>query len=429
MACRSKMLTWLGLLAFLLLPPSLRAEDGLYALVFGNGNYAHMGKLESAVTDARTFATLLNRSGFSLPFGNDPTTGASLNLTRDEMQAQIVQLRSSGVLDRASIVVFYFAGHGGQAGNDVYVLGTGAVVEPAHSDSDLEKSGISLRNIAADLKPKGGKGLIAVVDACRVGQGAVTSNGVSDEDVLAVFSTSAGKTAKSGVNGRASVFTQTLADALANKQTWNEAISSARITAQNAHGQQPKAIYDPTGPLASFRMNYRRPSLPTSSPPPPMTATSSGKTYDRPMVLTKGVMKSLTLRDSPSGADIGSIFQNGNTYPVADCAPEFIVVKDGLSWLPVRCSGWVLQKHLVSGKQYIELEAGQFTVVDHPDHKSIKLRYETSLNPKAILELRPQTTGVALDKWTTQEGYDWRMVQIEAWVLVEGKDGKRFVQF
>lgn len=428
MACLSKTLSLFWVVVLLALAPALRSEDGLYALVFGNGNYANMGKLGSAVTDARTFATLLNRSGFKLPYGNDPTTGASLNLTRDEMQAQIIKLRSSGVLDRASIVVFYFAGHGGQAGDEVYVLGTGAIVDQAHANSDLEKSGISLRNIAADLKPKNGKGLIAVVDACRVGQGTGASNGISDEDVLAVFSTSAGKTAKSGVNGQASVFTQTLANALARSQTWNEAISTARITAQNAHGQQPKAIYDPNGPLASFRMNYQKPSSSAASQPA-MPRTASSTMYNRPMVLTKGVMETLTLRDSPSGTKIGSIFQNGNDDPVADCAPESIVERDGLSWLPVRCSGWVLQQHIVSGKKYIELESRQFTVVDHPDHKAINLRYDTSLSPKAVLELLPKTTGTALDKSATQEGYDWRMVQIEAWVLLESKDGKRLVRF
>jgi hypothetical protein len=405
-----------------------RAEDGLYALVFGNDEYSHMGKLPSAAADARLFASHLKRCGFSLPFGNDTEqSGASLNLTREQMQAQILQLRSSGVLSRASVVVFYFAGHGGQVNDEVYVLGTGAVVERGHETSDLEKSGLSLRSIASDLKPKAGKGLITVVDACRLGQKSGASSGVDDEDVLAVFSTSAGKAAKSGANGGPGVFTRTLVGSLARQQTWNEAISAARVAAQNAHGQQPKASYDPTGPLASFRMAYTPPSAgPVSNSQPSIQGIGN---YPSRVQLTAAVKKTLTLRDSPSGKEIGNIFQNMDDIPFANCDPAGVVEKDGLKWLPVRCSGWVLQEKKANGKHYIKVELSQFTVVNHPDHASVNLRYRSTLAEKSVLDLRPRVTGTALSQWTTQEGFDWRMVQVDGWVLLESREGQRYVTF
>ncbi|WP_395734852.1 caspase domain-containing protein [Prosthecobacter sp.] len=435
--------------------PALSAEDGLYALVFGNEAYATQGgmaSLPSAAADARLFATLLKHSGYSMPYGDThEPSGACINLTRRQMEEKIRKMR--GATNTARKIILFYAGHGGQVKNDVYLLGTDAVLEAGHMDSDLEREGLSLRTISEDLKPKSKSsepgGLIMVVDACRTGGSTPTgSGGVNDEQVLTVFSTSAGKPAKSGVDGRPGVFTSSLVTALAQGGMWQEAVRTASAAAQKIHGQQPSLYANLNNPLLATTVNYTRPAPQTVvpapapvTPPPassdpsqPATATGGagpGLPGLRPMQLTDLARMNITLRDAPGGREIGTIMQNHSPVPVGECNPARVVEQGGLRWLPVRCSGWVLQEKKANNKHYIDVLEGQFTVVEHPDKESINVRARPTLSKeeKIILDLRPRVRGTALGATTTQEGFDWRVIQIDGWVLLENREGRPYVKF
>lgn len=149
---RRSLLTALAFLAAggLLSVPAANAEDtnGRYALVIGNSAYS--GEVVSGVEDAMAMADHLKQAGFS-----NPTL--LLNRNRKEMIADLEEF-GKGIAD-ASVVVFFYSGHGFQLSGQNYL-------RPIHGDI-APNSAVPLSLVTSALAKAPRAVKIIFLDACR----------------------------------------------------------------------------------------------------------------------------------------------------------------------------------------------------------------------------------------------------------------------
>lgn len=395
---------------------SLAAETPkhLVAFVVGNGNYSPMRELPSAILDAQRVARLLKAAGFILPAANDPSgSGATINLNRQQLCEEVQRLRSRG-LRKAHLVVFYYAGHGGQVKEDAYLIGTDAKVEEKEAASDLRKFGINLEDIVSDLKPSSGLGLIAVIDACLSGP-AVKKTPSYGDDVLAAFSTSASFKAADGKTGTSSVFTSTLTDALASSMSFGDALKHA-CSASKAIGYTPVAQLSVTSDLAAFQLQVAR------SAPAAVEPEVGSPAW---LFLTPEVKTGLTLRPDRGTAESGEIIQKGDAQPVAFCYPSQVLDENGTRWIQVQCEGWALSKNLHTGKVFLERQGNTFTVLG----EILNVRTDAKRKATSTFTLEPRAKGVLAGQSTVADGYEWQRVRYIGWVALIGPSGKIYATY
>ncbi|MGF7206738.1 hypothetical protein GGE65_001299 [Skermanella aerolata] len=130
-----------------------KAQSSHHALVIANSAYWNAAELSNPVNDGQDVAAVLRRLGFRVVEGRD--------LDRASMFSLISTFTRS--LPEASIVVFYFAGHGLQIDGRNYLLPVDARIgAPAEIfSSGFEVTGI-LRGMQGDRRAK-----IIILDACR----------------------------------------------------------------------------------------------------------------------------------------------------------------------------------------------------------------------------------------------------------------------
>jgi hypothetical protein len=202
-----------GLFSAMLVFPALAANQ---AVVIGVSDYTDMPDLPDAAADARETAKMLKAAGFELPLANDREqgSGATLNPTRAEI-SEI--LDDSGAFRKAEVVFVYFAGHGGQVGKEIYLLGSDAKAPKAFDgdedsakaeSSGLRRNGIAISEFPTSFKPRGGKGIALMVDACRSGNKATDDGPQVPDDCILICSTEARKVAQNGEGAGPSRFTK-----------------------------------------------------------------------------------------------------------------------------------------------------------------------------------------------------------------------------
>ena len=397
----------------------------LQAFVFGNSSYTQMRPLPSAAEDARQMATLLRSAGFILPLANDPS-GATINMTRQVWCEKLQRARNQSSLAKAELVVLYYAGHGGQVGKSAYLMGIDASVENSGLASDLRKFGIDLQDVISDLKPTGGMGMVAIIDACLSGPAEKETPSYTD-DVLAIFSTSATKQALDGKDGQSSVFTAALTSALRSQMSFGDALKEAEIASLQA-GNRPMAKYSPTSDLARFRLPAIQPvAAPVAASTIPATPeTAVGSDPPAWLYLTDHVKTGLTLRPEPGDREHGELIQDGDGKPVAVCFPAKMMTDNkGAKWLPVECEGWVLAKNLKTGKEFIKRSGNRFTVLG----EVIKARFTPKLEADTPFKLEPNALGILLDEATIADEYQWQRIKYEGWVTLIGLSGKEYATY
>jgi TRAP-type mannitol/chloroaromatic compound transport system substrate-binding protein/uncharacterized caspase-like protein len=143
------------LIAFLLMgvvSVQARAEKRV-ALVIGNGNYAHAGRLANPVNDATDMAALLKSLRFDVVLGRD--------LTRDGMIQTLRAFRARA--DKSDIALLFYAGHGLQ------INGTNVLVPIDASlkdELDVEPQTMRLDTILSEME-RAAPTNIVLLDACR----------------------------------------------------------------------------------------------------------------------------------------------------------------------------------------------------------------------------------------------------------------------
>jgi uncharacterized caspase-like protein len=136
-------------------PPSPDAAQtgARVALVIGNGAYVNANALANPPNDARAIAGVLRRIGFDVQEG--------VNLNRADMEAQFREFLHKAT--NASVVLFFYAGHGMQVDGKNYLVPVDAKLAQA---SDLPFETIEIDKLLEALGDPGHTNII-LLDACR----------------------------------------------------------------------------------------------------------------------------------------------------------------------------------------------------------------------------------------------------------------------
>lgn len=131
------------------------AADGKrLALVIGNDAYRNVQKLEKAGNDASAMARELKAAGFEVTLARDLDYRAMLKK---------IDFFTTHLTGGDQVVVF-FAGHGVQLRSGSYLLPTDI---EANSESEVEKTAISLNDVMDKLSEAKAAFALVLVDACR----------------------------------------------------------------------------------------------------------------------------------------------------------------------------------------------------------------------------------------------------------------------
>lgn len=197
-----------------LVSPPAHAQERRVALVIGNTSYQHATRLPNAVNDADAMARTLGAMGFAATRLPDQDAAGMRRALRDFSDA------SRG----ASVALFFFAGHGLQAGQrdraENFLVPTDARLA---DERDLEDETIPLSRVLTLME--GARTRIVILDACRdnplarrmarpgatrnIGRGLARIDDDRAGGTLVAFSTAPGTVAEDG-RGRNSPFTEAL---------------------------------------------------------------------------------------------------------------------------------------------------------------------------------------------------------------------------
>jgi len=142
-----------------LLSPSALAEKRV-ALVIGIDKYDNLGpnaQLEKARSDATAVAGVLGNLGYDVIAADDVTRSAFNNRWQDFLNR----------LAPGDTAAFYFAGHGVEFGGRSYLLPRDVPNIKPGRDELLRREALSLQEFLADLRDRGTRLNVVVLDACR----------------------------------------------------------------------------------------------------------------------------------------------------------------------------------------------------------------------------------------------------------------------
>jgi uncharacterized caspase-like protein len=123
------------------------------ALIIGNSDYRNYPDLRNPTNDARALGTVLRRLDFNVSVGADLDAMAF----RKAIQSFLDQI------DKDTVALFFYAGHGVQVNGLNYMLPTDAKLT---SVTDLEFETIRFNNLLEPLERTSGIGIV-FLDACR----------------------------------------------------------------------------------------------------------------------------------------------------------------------------------------------------------------------------------------------------------------------
>jgi uncharacterized caspase-like protein len=142
------------ILAFLIYPSLLpAATEQRIALVIGNSAYSS-GPLKNPVNDAAALAAQLQKLGFTVTLKKD----ANLRVVENALADFGDQLKRGGV------GLFYYAGHGLQAGGVNYLVPVGAKI---NRESDIKYETLDTGKVLDEMANANNGLNIVILDACR----------------------------------------------------------------------------------------------------------------------------------------------------------------------------------------------------------------------------------------------------------------------
>jgi uncharacterized caspase-like protein len=131
------------------------AQAKRVALVIGNSNYQHVGRLGNPANDAEALAALLKASGFDVVERRGDVGIAKIRRAIADF---------SDIAADADIAIVYYAGHGIEVDGTNYLIPTDAKLA---RDFDVEDETISLDRVLRAIDSARRLRLV-ILDACRV---------------------------------------------------------------------------------------------------------------------------------------------------------------------------------------------------------------------------------------------------------------------
>jgi formylglycine-generating enzyme required for sulfatase activity len=210
---RAGLLLCVACLAWLMTPPAWAqpAAERRVALVIGNADYPR-APLVNPVNDAADLSAALRRLGFEVI--------ERRNRNADELKRDLIEFQDR--LGPGAVGLFYFAGHGMQAGRGGrnYLLPVGV---DYRRERDVELFGLDAGSVLARMEESGAALSLVILDACRDSplppEGRTTaSRGLGRMEApsgsLVAFATAPGSTADENRGGRNGLYTQFLLRAI-----------------------------------------------------------------------------------------------------------------------------------------------------------------------------------------------------------------------
>jgi len=125
------------------------------ALIIGNGNYPDASApLAQPINDARALTATLRRSGFDVDVVEDAS--------KDDMHRAVERLKSR--INRDAVVMLFFGGYGVQAGRESFMVPGDARIS---KESDVKREGISVESVLEEIRERGARAKLVVIDASR----------------------------------------------------------------------------------------------------------------------------------------------------------------------------------------------------------------------------------------------------------------------
>ena len=127
------------------------------ALVVGNSDYTLVSPLANPANDAALMAAILREVGFEVIEAKNADRRGMARAIRDFGK----RLRRAGP---EAVGLFYYAGHGVQAGGTNYLIPLGA---PVADEADLEIEAVSASWVLGQMESAGNALNVVILDACR----------------------------------------------------------------------------------------------------------------------------------------------------------------------------------------------------------------------------------------------------------------------
>jgi Caspase domain len=198
------------LLLFALLVGATPADARRVALIIANGRYANAPQLTNPIADSKLIEASLRRAGF-----DDVQTRTNLGKAAVEAELRAFGNRAEG----ADVALFYYAGHGIEAGGQNYLIPTDAKLQ-RDRDLDIEATRLdTVMQVVSSARLR-----LIILDACRNNpfeasmQRSIRTRAVSrglaevepEGETMVVYAAKAGSTAADG-DGANSPFATALA--------------------------------------------------------------------------------------------------------------------------------------------------------------------------------------------------------------------------
>ena len=125
------------------------------ALIIGNGHYPDASApLAQPINDARALTATLRRNGFDVDVVEDAS--------KDDMHRAISRLKSR--INKDAVVMLFFGGYGVQAGRESFMVPVDARI---WKESDVKREGISVESVLEEIRERGARAKLVVIDASR----------------------------------------------------------------------------------------------------------------------------------------------------------------------------------------------------------------------------------------------------------------------
>ena len=135
--------------------PDAAGKPARLALVIGNGHYPDASApLLQPINDARALTGTLRRNGFDVDVVEDAS--------KDDMQRAVARLKSK--INKDAVVMLFFGGYGVQAGRESYMVPVDARI---WKESDVKREGISVESVLEEIRERGARAKLVVIDASR----------------------------------------------------------------------------------------------------------------------------------------------------------------------------------------------------------------------------------------------------------------------